>query len=124
MAEVLDRVPHQVDPATFPAITVGQDVSDFDHTMAGPGAQELVLTLAENLELENQALLREDATHPDRGRPRRPARRDAGPARGRPWRRATTTIDRYDFDTVTMSLLVPFGKQDGLSVGIRLDAAR
>ena len=26
VAEVLDRVPHQVDPSTFPAITVGQDV--------------------------------------------------------------------------------------------------
>ena len=31
MDEVLDRVPHQVDPATFPAITVGQDVTDCDH---------------------------------------------------------------------------------------------
>ena len=59
---MLDRVPHQVDPATFPAITVGQDVSDFDHTMVGPGAQEVVQTLAENLELENQALLRATPT--------------------------------------------------------------
>ena len=58
VAEVLDRVPHQVDPSTFPAITVGQDVTDWDHAIAGPGAQEVVLTLAENLELENQALLR------------------------------------------------------------------
>ena len=38
-AEMLDGVPHEVDPATFPAITVGQDVADWDHTIAGPGAQ-------------------------------------------------------------------------------------
>ena len=61
-AEILDRVPHDVDPATFPAITVQPDVIDFDHEMAGPAAQALVLTLAENLELESQALLREDDT--------------------------------------------------------------
>ena len=60
--EVLDRVPHQVDPSTFPAITVGQDVADFDHTMVGPGAQQVVQMMAENLALENQALLRRDAT--------------------------------------------------------------
>ncbi len=80
-AEVLDRVPHQVDPATFPAITVGQDVSDWDHAIAGPGAQEILVTLAENLELENQALLRGDASILAGGRPRRPAGGDAGAAR-------------------------------------------
>ena len=36
-AAVLDRVPHQVDPSTFPAITVDQDVTDWDHEIAGPG---------------------------------------------------------------------------------------
>ena len=66
-AAVLDRVPHQVDPATFPAITVDQDVADWDHEIGGEGAREIVLTLAENLELENQALLRSDRVHP-RGR--------------------------------------------------------
>ena len=37
--EMLDGVPHSVDPATLPTITVAQDVSDFDHTIpaAGPG---------------------------------------------------------------------------------------
>ena len=81
--EILDRVPHQVDPSTFPAITVGQDVTDFDHTMVGAGAQEVVQTMAENLELENQALLRRDGTiltavdHGDR------LDRDAGPPRRR-----------------------------------------
>ena len=34
-SEALDGVPHQVDPATFPSITVDQDVADWDHTIAG-----------------------------------------------------------------------------------------
>ena len=58
--EALNDVPHQVDPATFPAITVEQDVTDWDHKIAGVGAQPILMTLAENLELENQALLRAD----------------------------------------------------------------
>ena len=61
VAEVLDRVPHQIDPATLPTITVAQDVADWDHQVAGPEMQGIVLTLAENLELESQALLRQDA---------------------------------------------------------------
>ena len=115
--EVLDRVPHQVDPSTFPAITVGQDVSDFDHTMVGAGAQVVVQSLAENLALENQALLRRDPTiltavdHGDRLDEMQARLADAI-AMG------TTTINRYDFDTVDMSLLKPFGKQDGLSIGL------
>ena len=60
--EILNRVPHQVDPTTFPPITVSQDVSDWDHEIQGAGAQAIVLTLGENLELENQALLRGDGS--------------------------------------------------------------
>ena len=59
-AEVLDRVPHEIDPSTLPAITVGQDVTDWDHAISGAGADDIVLTLAQNLEIENQALLRRD----------------------------------------------------------------
>ena len=29
----------------------------------------------------------------------------------------TTVVDRYRFDAVHVRLLVPFGKQDGLSLG-------
>ena len=61
-ADILGRVPHDVDPATFPTISVEQGVLDWNHEIAGPVAQELVLTLVENLELENQALLRADPT--------------------------------------------------------------
>ena len=59
-SDILDRVPHQVDASTFPAITVEQDVQDFDHRIDEAGAQAILVTLAENLELENQALLRGD----------------------------------------------------------------
>ena len=58
--DILGRVPHDVDPATFPSITVEQGVVDWNHEIAGPGVREIVLTLAENLELERQALRRAD----------------------------------------------------------------
>jgi hypothetical protein len=85
--------------------------------MAGAGAQALVLTLAENLELESQALLRRDdailtaVDHGDRlddMRARLQAATDAG----------LTTIDRYRIDDVDIRLIIPFGRQDGLSMGL------
>ncbi|HEU4918392.1 MAG TPA: hypothetical protein VFT20_01555 [Candidatus Limnocylindrales bacterium] len=116
-AEILDRVPHQVDPATFPAITVGRDVADWNHEIAGPGAREIVLTLAENLELENQALLRGDESilaavdHGDRLIEMQERLRSAS-ATGR------TVVARYTFDALELRLMAPFGKQDGLSLGV------
>jgi Na+-translocating ferredoxin:NAD+ oxidoreductase RnfD subunit len=115
-AGLLERVPHQVDPATFPTISVDQDVADWDHEIAGPGMQQVVLTLAENLELENQALLQKDASilsavdHGDRLTEMQ-GRLDQAVATG------TTVIARYQFDTLDASLLEPFGKQSGLSLG-------
>ena len=116
VAEVLNRVPHHVDPATFPAIIVKQDVTDFDPSMAGAGAQEVLLTLAENLELENQALLRKDPAileavdHGDRLIEMQGRLSAAGTS-------GTTTITRYQIDATTLTLLVPFGRQTGLSLG-------
>ncbi len=116
-AEVLDRVPQQVDPATFPTISVEQDVADWDHEIVGAGAQEIVLTLAENLELENQALLRADGSilpavdHGDRLIEMQARLREAVAT-------GTTVINRYRFDALDMSLLEPFGKQTGLSLGL------
>jgi Na+-translocating ferredoxin:NAD+ oxidoreductase RnfD subunit len=115
--DVLGRVPHDLDPATFPSITVQQDVADWNHEIAGPGVRELVLTLAENLELESQALLRADPAileavdHGDRLDQMR-ARLQQAVATG------TTVIERYQIDEVDVTLLVPFGRQDGLSLGL------
>ncbi len=114
--EMLDGVPHDIDPSTFPVLSVGQDVTDFDHTLAGPGAQQVLVTLAENLELENQALLRADGgvlaavDHGDRLKEMQGRLRDAV-ASGR------TVIEHYRFDTVHVVLIVPFGVQTGMSLG-------
>ncbi len=116
-AEILDRVPHQVDSSTFPEITVDQEVADWNHTIAGPGAQEIALTLAENLEIENQALLQGDPTiltavdHGDRLTEMQKRLADAK-ATGR------TVLSHYRFDTMAMRLLIPFGVQTGLSLGL------
>jgi hypothetical protein len=115
--DVLGRAIRNVDPATFPSITVQQDVADWNHEIAGPGIREVVLTLAENLELESQGLLRADpelleaVDHGDRLDEMR-ARLDEAEATGR------TVVDRYQIDDVNVRLLVPFGRQDGLSLGL------
>jgi hypothetical protein len=116
MTAVLNGVPHVVDPATFPTITVEQEVADWDHTITGAGAQDILLTLAQNLEIENQALLRGDpellvaVDHGDRLAELRGRLRDAE-ASGR------TVIEHYRFDAVRLVLIVPFGEQTGISLG-------
>ena len=93
------------------------DVGDFDHTLTGSGAGEVVVTLAENLELENQALLRSDATildavdHGDRLVEMQDRLQQANAS-------GITAIDRYRIDSVHISLLLPFGMQDSLSLGL------
>jgi Na+-translocating ferredoxin:NAD+ oxidoreductase RnfD subunit len=116
-AAVLDRVPHQVDPSTFPAITVDQDVTDWNHEIEGQGARDIVLTLAENLELENQALLRADDSilrvvdHGDRLAEMQSLLRES-PSSG------PVVVEHYRFDSLHMSLLEPFGVQSGLSLAL------
>jgi hypothetical protein len=122
-AAVLDRVPHQVDPSTFPTITVDQDVADWDHEIGGEGAREIVLTLAENLELENQALLRSDGSilpavdHGDRLVEMQGRLEEAAAA-------GTTVTARYQFDSLHITLLEPFGVQTGLSLGLEARGTR
>jgi hypothetical protein len=115
--DVLARVPHEIDPATFPTITVEQDVADWNHEIEGPAARQLVLDLAENLELENQALLRGDPSilpavdHGDRLE-EMTARVEDSVATGE------VVIERYQFDDIQVTLREPFGKQEGLSLGL------
>ena len=117
-AEALNNPPAVIDPSTLPPITVAQEVTDYDHELAGPGIQAVALTLAQNLELENQALLQRDASlltaidHGDRLEEMQ-RRLDGANASG------ATTIAHYDFDAIDVSLLVPFGVQTGLSLGLR-----
>lgn len=114
---VLGRIPLEVDPSTMPTITVDQEVLDWNHEITGPGAQQIVLTLVENLELENEALRRSDPTilevvdHGDRLDTLMAALLDARQT-------GTTVLHHYVIDTVNVTLLVPFGRQDGLSLGL------
>ncbi|MGB8860917.1 MAG: hypothetical protein WCC60_16775 [Ilumatobacteraceae bacterium] len=116
-ADILGRVPHDVNPDTFPTISVEQGVLDWNHEISGAGAQQIVLTLAENLELETQALLRRDASilevvdHGDRLEEMQGRLRDAETS-------GVTVVERYQIDDVHVTLLVPFGRQDGLSLGL------
>jgi Na+-translocating ferredoxin:NAD+ oxidoreductase RnfD subunit len=115
---VIGRVPHQVNPATFPKLTIEQGVLDWNHEISGAGAQQIVLTLAENLELESQAMLRHDPTilravdHGDRLDAMQGVLATATAS-------GTTVIHRYAISTVNVHLLVPFGRQDGLSLGMQ-----
>jgi Na+-translocating ferredoxin:NAD+ oxidoreductase RnfD subunit len=115
--ELLNRLPTSVDPATLPRITVAEDVVDFDHELAGPGMETVVVTLARNLELENQALLRRDESilaavdHGERLTEMQERLRAASPS-------GTTVLTHYNFDEIDVSLLEPFGAQTGLSLGL------
>jgi Na+-translocating ferredoxin:NAD+ oxidoreductase RnfD subunit len=118
VSEVLTRPVTAIDPSTLPPITVGQDVVDFDQRLAASGMQDVVVTLAQNLELENQALLRGDESllsavdHGDRLAEMQARLRDAT-ASGR------IPVVHYRFDRIDATLLVPFGRQTGLSIGLR-----
>ena len=115
--ELLNRLPTNVDPATLPTIAIAADVVDFDHELAGPGMNEVVVTLARNLELENQALLRRDEAilvavdHGDRLVEMQGRLRAASTS-------GTTVLTHYQFDEIDVSLIEPFGAQTGLSLGL------
>jgi Na+-translocating ferredoxin:NAD+ oxidoreductase RnfD subunit len=117
IGNVLAVDPGSVNVGTLPPISVGQDVIDFDHDLAGNGMAPVVVTLAQNLELENQALLEHDASlltgadHGDRLVEMQAAVADAAAS-------GTITLRHYHFDDITASLLVPFGRQTGLSLGL------
>ena len=112
-SEVLNRLPQQVDPATIPAVSVDQGVEDF----VGSGIDVVVITLVQNLELENQALLRRDATilqavdHGDR-------LTEMQTRLGQAVASGTTIVEHHRFESLSARLLIPFGVQDGFSVGI------
>ena len=78
----------------------------------------VVVTLAQNLELENQALLRQDPSilaavdHGDRlAEMQDRVQALAGSSE-------YTVIVHYQFDSISVRLLIPFGVQDGFSLGI------
>jgi hypothetical protein len=107
----------RMDPGTFPAISIDSAVTDWDPTLSGATMQAIVLTAVQNLEIEDRAQLRADSDlltrvdHGDRLAEMQDRIRDAAAA-------GTTRIDHYQPDSVNVSLVRPFGKQDGLSLGL------
>jgi len=114
--ELLNGLRRNLDPATFPTITVDQQVTDFNVTLNGARVQAILVTLAENLEFENQALLRHDGSiltavdHGDRLAEMQ-ARLVGAASTGR------SVLSHYHFDEVHVTLIVPFGVQTGMSLG-------
>ena len=114
---LIGRLSTRIDPATFPDSTVDEEVMNWNHEIDVQGAQAIVLTLAENLALEKQAILEGDdalltaIAHGDRLDAMR-SRLNESTSIGR------TVTDDYTIDRVRVTLLVPFGRQDGLSLGM------
>lgn len=114
-AELLSGVRHQIDPATLPAITV--NVEAWNDQTAGPIAQGILVTLAEDLELENQALLRADGgilTAVDHGDRLREMQNRLAEVQAS----GKTPIAHYAFESVNVVLIEPFGVQTGGSIGM------
>lgn len=108
----------RMDPGTFPAVSVDRAVTDWDPTLTGFAIQEILLTWAQNLEIEDEALLHADPSllarvdHGDRLVEMEDRIREAVAT-------GATRIDRSRPDSVEVSLLRAFGRQDGLSLGLK-----
>ncbi len=115
MTEVLNGLQQPIDPGTLPPITVNQSVKDWDHEIAD-SAPQLLAVLAQNLQIENQAMLHLDSNlltavdHGDRLDEMRARVKDTTST-------GKCVIDVYKFDSVNVTLIVPFGVQSGLSLG-------
>jgi Na+-translocating ferredoxin:NAD+ oxidoreductase RnfD subunit len=113
--EMLNGVSYQIDPATLPSITVSQSVWDWD-TQIATSAPDLLVVLAQNLQVESQALLKSDPNlltavdHGDR-LAQMQARIQSDASTGQ------CIVDVFKFDSVHVTLIVPFGVQTGLSLG-------
>ncbi len=117
IAEAPPEVTAHVDPASLPAVTVDPDIADLSRELAeGSAAQDLAVTLAENLESEAQALLDADprlltaVDYGDRLAELRAELDDALASR-------TTTVRRYTFDELHLVPIFAPGDQSGLSLG-------
>jgi hypothetical protein len=105
----------EIDPSTLPTVTVDASVLELGGDLTGSGAREIAITLAENLEVESQALLDADARlltlvdHGDRLEEMR-GRIDEATSTGE------TTVDTYRFDALHLTA-IPAEGQAALSLG-------
>ena len=79
----LDGVPVAIDPATLPEITVSEDVTSFDHELAGTRNAGRPRDAGREPRARERGAATGRRVHPHRGRSRRSPRRDARPARDR-----------------------------------------
>jgi Na+-translocating ferredoxin:NAD+ oxidoreductase RnfD subunit len=113
--EALNAAGYQVNPETLPPITVSQSVKDWDHEIAG-SAPQIMLVLAENLDIENAALMKLDPSllidvdHGDRLVEMQTRLKSVSET-------GKCVIDVFKFESVNVTLIVPFGVQSGLSLG-------
>jgi Na+-translocating ferredoxin:NAD+ oxidoreductase RnfD subunit len=114
LAELLGGMPHAIDPATLPTITV--DVPAWGSANGTTIAQGILVTLGEDLQLERDALLRSDGsllTAVDHGD--RLAEMQARLAEARA--EGKVVVERYHFDDAKVVAIKPFGVQTGGSIG-------
>jgi hypothetical protein len=107
----------EIDPATLPPVTVAAEVVAALPDLAGDGATEVAVQLAEDLEIETRALLgadRETLFGADAGArlTEMQGRIDEAVASGR------TTVTHYTFDSMRLSGLVSAIGQSSLSLGL------
>jgi hypothetical protein len=107
----------EVDPSTLPPVTVDPEVAELSSSLTGAGAHELAVTLAENLEVEAEAVrgaeksLLSAVDHGDRLREML-GRIDQVVATGE------AVVGHYAFDSLHL-VLMPSEGQSGLSVGLQ-----
>ena len=106
-----------VDPATLPPVSVDDDVAELSSDLAGSGAQDVGVTLAENLETETQALLDADkellsaVDYGDRLSELQQRFDDAISA-------GTTDVANFAFDSLHIGSVIRSPGQGGLSLGV------
>ena len=116
-AATVPAVTAHVDPSTLPRVTVDADVAKLSSDLTGSGAQEIGVTLAENLETETQALQEADkgllsaVDFGDRLREMQQRFDDAITA-------GTTDVDTYAFDSLHIGSVIRAPGQGALSLGV------
>jgi hypothetical protein len=116
-AEGPPDVTAQVDPSTLPHVAVDADVAALSSDLTGSGAQDVGVTLAENLETETQALLAADkellsaVDDGDRLIEMQERFDDAISA-------GETEVTDYVFDSLRIASVIRSAGQGGLSLGV------
>lgn len=116
-AEASPELAVEIDPAMLPRVTVDAEVSAANADLAGAGAREVAMSLAEDLEIEMRALLGVDmemlrAADSGARLLELESRIDEAVSTG------ATTVRHYTFDSLHLAGVVLSEAQAGLSIGV------